>query len=231
MLFSSNQYLSQNNKLKPVSERALVIRIINKVNSLNSSINSHRLRRMNGSLNINNDLIWYNNPDSVVKYKNYLELVKKKTTKYKSTIDIYDIENSTYRDGKFITNVYVIRTVNQSFDDYSKKDTLKQKIIFNSTIEDGFWETKIIDVKNISKGDRMVGLNLNGSKYYFERFGATFDFLDSSYLIKNKSMKNKILYLISNTQKPILLSIVLEIIRNFIKNTILKIVLKPELLK
>ena len=49
MLFPSNRYLSQNNQLKPESERALVIRIINKVNSLNSSINSHRLRRMNGA--------------------------------------------------------------------------------------------------------------------------------------------------------------------------------------
>ena len=46
MLFSSNRYLSQNNQLKPEIERALIIRIINKVNSLNSSINSHRIRRM-----------------------------------------------------------------------------------------------------------------------------------------------------------------------------------------
>ena len=203
MLFFSNRHLSQNNQLKPEIERALVIRIINKVNSLNSSINSRRLRRMNGNININNDLMWYNNPDSSVNYKNYLELIKKKTTKYISSIDIYDIEKSTYKKGKFITNVYVIRTVNQSFNDYSKLETIKKKIIFNSTLEEGYWETKIIDIKNINKGDRIVGLILNGSKHYFERYGAAFDFLDSSYLIKNKSMKNKILYFINDTQKPI----------------------------
>lgn len=204
--FITNDFFSQTNNLSDENKRSLFIGIINKTQSLESSINVQRTRRINSKLKISNDLYWSNKPDTFLLYKDYLKLIKSKCSDYSTNFFINKINKPKFSNNTFFTDVYVTRIISQNYENFTAEiiDTIAQKIVFSSKIDvEENWNIKIQNISTLNIFGRVISLNINGDKDYFNRYGAKFFFQDSIYNIPPSDKKKNIFYFAKDLNKPI----------------------------
>ena len=204
--FTTNNFFSQIHNLSDENKRSLVIGIINKTQSLESSINVQRTRRINSKLKISNDLYWSNKPDTFLLYKDYLKLIKSKSPDYSTIFFINKINKPKFSNNTFFTDVYVTRIITQNYESSNAEiiDTIAQKMVFTSKIDsEQNWNIKIQNISSLNKLGRVISLDINGDIDYFNRYGAKFSFQDSIYNIPPSDKKKNIFYFAKDLNKPL----------------------------
>ena len=192
--FSTNEFFSQIQNLSDENKRSLIIGIINKTQSLESSINAQRSMSIKSKFKISNDLKWSNKPDTFLLYKDYLKLIKSKSLNYSTRFFINNINQSKFSNNTIFTDVYVNRII--------EEDTISQKLEFSSVINNPR-SLKIIKISSLNNLGRVIKLDVSGDKDYFKRYGSEFDFKDSSYNIPTSYQEKDIYYKIKDLNKPL----------------------------
>ncbi len=192
--FTTNEFFSQVYNLSDENKRSLIIGIINKTQSLESSINAQRSMSIRSKFKISNDLKWSNKPDTFLLYKDYLKLIKSKSPNYSTRFFINNIIEPKFLNNTILTDVYVNRIV--------QEDTISQKLEFSSLINNPR-SLKIIKISSLNSPSRVIKLDVSGDKDYFNRYGAKFSFQDSSYNIPPSNEIKDILYEVKDLNKPL----------------------------
>ena len=192
--FTTNEFFSQIYNLSDENKRSLIIGIINKTQSLESSINAQRSMSILSKFKISNDLKWSNKPDTFLLYKDYLKLIKSKSPNYSTRFFINNINEPKFSNNTILTDVYVNRII--------QDDTISQKLEFSSLINNPR-RLKIIKISSLNSPSRVIKLDVSGDKDYFNRYGAKFSFQDSSYNIPPSDKIKDILYEVKDLNKPL----------------------------